>query len=224
MTETSGIQTRLATMQAIFPNIQEDQIQKLSRYIDLLKSWNHRMNLVSRKDADRLWEHHLLPSIITLKLIDFERGSWILDIGSGGGLPAIPLKIMRPDLEIVMVDSVRKKQLFLQKMITDLNLDRCVAINQRMEALRDKTEYLNKFDIITARAVSGIDELINWGKPFINQSGLFLFWKGKSDIPELESAAKSLDFHYNIYAIPENMTHHSPKFNELCFFAIRLNE
>lgn len=178
------------------------------------------MNLVSRADADRLWEYHLLPSIIPLRFIDIATENWILDIGSGGGFPAILLKIMRPDLQIVMVDSIRKKTLFLKHAIADLNLQNITVINERVEAVSQNPDFHKRFDVVTARAVDRIDTLIQWGKPFLKNRGYFLLWKGESDIPELEKTAALLNYHYTVHAVPEAFRGYSRKFKELRWFRI----
>lgn len=205
---------------AIFPAINGQQLEQLRQFSALVKKWNQRMNLVSRGDADRLWEHHLLPSIIPLIFIDIARESRVLDIGSGGGFPAIPLKIMRPDLQIVMVDSIRKKTLFLKQAIVDLNLKNITVINQRVEAVSQNGDFHKRFDTVTARAVDRIDTLIKWGKPLLKDRGYFLLWKGESDIPELEQTAALLKYHYTIYAVPETLQSYSRKFRELRWFRI----
>lgn len=178
------------------------------------------MNLVSRADADRLWEHHLLPSIILLNFIDIAAESRVLDIGSGGGFPAIPLKIMRPDLQIVMVDSIRKKTLFLKQVIAELKLQNITMMNERVEVVAQNPDMHKRFDIVTARAVDRIDILIKWGKPFLKDKGYFLLWKGESDIPELEQTAALLNFQYTVYPVPENFQNYSRKFKELCWFRV----
>lgn len=207
-------------LNAIFPGRSDQQLQQLRQFSALVKKWNQRMNLVSRADADRIGEYHLLPSIIPLRFVDIATDSWVLDIGSGGGFPAIPLKIMRPDLQIVMVDSIRKKTLFLKQAIADLDLQNITVINQRVEAVSQNPDFHKRFDIATARAVGGIDKLIQWGKPFLKDRGYFLLWKGESDIAELEQTAALLHYHYTVYAVPEGLQGHSRKFKELRWFKI----
>lgn len=205
---------------AIFPEISEQQLQQLRQFSALVKAWNRRMNLVSRADADRLWEYHLLPSIIPLNFIDIIAESWILDIGSGGGFPAMPLKIMRPDLQIVMVDSIRKKTLFLKQAIADLKLQNITVMNERIEILGQNPDLRQRFDIVTARAVDRIDILIKWGRPFLKDAGYFLLWKGESDISELEQTAALLNYHYTVHSAPEALQRYSRKFKELRWFKI----
>ena len=207
-------------LEALFPDIRPGQIAQIEQYCELLREWNQRVNLVSRQDVGQLMAHHILPSLIPLRLIDIAAGSWVLDIGSGGGLPAIPLKIMRPDLQVLMVDSVRKKTLFLKKVIADLGLSGISAGNRRIEELSAEVDFLNKFDLITARAVGRIGQLIEWGKPYRKDQGYFLLWKGMSDIAELEAGAGEGNYHYQIFTVPGAFQQLSPKFRELCWFRI----
>jgi len=213
-------QDQKMNLTTIFPGISDQQLEQLRQFSALVKKWNQRMNLVSRADAERLWEHHLLPSIILLNFIDIETESWVLDIGSGGGFPAIPLKIARPDLQIIMVDSIRKKMLFLKQAIADLNLQNITVINERVEAVNQNPDFHKRFDIVTVRAVGEIDTLIQWGKPFLKDHGYFLLWKGESDIPELEQTAALLKYHYTVHAVPEALQGYSRKFKELRWFRI----
>lgn len=209
-------------LEALFPDIRPAQIAQMAQYCELLQEWNQRVNLVSRQDVGQLMAHHILPSLIPLRLIDLAPGSWMLDIGSGGGLPAIPLKIMRPDLQILMVDSVRKKTLFLKKVIADLGLSGISADNRRIEELSAEVDFLEKFDIITARAVGRIGQLIEWGKPFRKHQGFYLLWKGLTDIAELEAGAGEGNYRYQVFSVPEALQPLSPKFRELCWFRIDL--
>lgn len=211
---------KIMEINAIFPQIAEEQNRQLSGYMKLLAQWNQRINLVSRREVERLWENHILPSTIPLTLVDIEPRSRVLDIGSGGGLPGIPLKIIRPDLQIVMVDSIRKKVLFLKAAIAELGLENIAAVNQRVEVLSQRSEFQGVFDVVTARAVSSISQLARWGIPFLKKSGFLLLWKGRSDLDELKSAAARLKFSYQILYIPDHLQHLTPKFREFCIFVI----
>ncbi len=206
-----------------FPDIKAEQIDALAAYCDLLRDWNQRINLVSRKDIDFLWENHILPSILPLTIAAIPTGIRVLDIGSGGGLPALPLKILRPDLQIVMIDSIRKKYYFLQEAIRALQLHGITAMNHRVEALHDQEELLEAFDLVTARAVAPLERLIKYGSPFLKTPRRFLLWKGSSDIPDLEARAARKDFQYTIHRLPASKHSLSPKLAELCWFEIRFS-
>jgi 16S rRNA (guanine527-N7)-methyltransferase len=213
-------------LKKIFSDLTETQFRQLQQFCSLIKEWNQRINLVSRQDVEHLWEHHLLPSIIPLVFIQIPNGCRILDIGSGGGFPAIPLKIMRPDLQIVLLDSVRKKTLFLRKAILDLDLEGITAANQRVEMLSGNPAVQGQFELITARAVGPIPTLIDWGKPFLKTGSKwhFLLWKGESDTPELEKNARKLNCTFQVFSVPETLKFFSPKFKNLRWFLVRLEK
>lgn len=207
-------------LENLIPSITEHHINQLQLFADSLQDWNQRYNLISRKDVNFIWENHIFPSLLPVSLIEFPEGCWILDIGSGGGLPALPLKIARPDLQMLLVDSVRKKTLFLQKIIMDLQLKNISVKRGRIESLHYNPMLMGNFDIISARAVASIPQLIEWGRPFVKRGGFILLWKGHSDIPELERSAKSLKVNYEILSAPEQIRNFSEKFEELRFFKI----
>lgn len=209
-------------LENLIPDITNKQIILLEKFAVSLKEWNQRFNLISRKDIDHIWENHMFPSLIQLTLIEFPKSSWLLDIGSGGGFPALPIKIIRPDLQMLLVDSVRKKTLFLQKAISDLQLRNIAIKRERIESLNTQPDFMERFDIITARAVTNILQLIKWSKPFLKRNGFLLLWKGQSDLPELESISKNLNLSYKVIGVPDPFKIFSSKFDELCFFKIYL--
>lgn len=208
------------SLNTLFPKISVQQRRQLTQYCALLQEWNQRVNLVSRKDVDLLYEHHILPSIIPLRFIEIPADAHILDIGSGGGLPAIPLKIMRPDLQIVMNDSIRKKAIFLKHVIRELQLSGITTVNERIEKVHENFDLTEKIDIITARAVGKIDLLINWGIPYLKSGGHFLLWKGLSDLPDLQASAPPPQFRYQVYEVPREYRKLSVKMEELRWFEI----
>jgi 16S rRNA (guanine527-N7)-methyltransferase len=204
-------------LKIIIPEITHHQFTLLEVFAESLREWNLRFNLISRKETDHIWNNHILPSLIPLAFIEFPKGAWLLDIGSGGGFPAIPIKIVRPDLQMLLVDSVRKKTLFLQKVIQDFQLKKIAVKRERIESLNHPT-FVEKFDILTARAVSDVSRLIGWGRPFLKSDGSFLLWKGKTDIEELERVAQNLNLNYEVHSVPEKFKSLSEKFEGLCFF------
>lgn len=214
--------TPKATLKKLLPTVTENQINQLETFVDLLQKWNQRYNLISRKDIDKIWEHHILPSLIPLTLTDFHESCWILDIGSGGGLPAIPIKIIRPDLQMLLVDSVRKKTLFLQKITSDLRLTKISVMRERIETLTTQSDLREQFDVVTARAVANIPQLYDWSKPFLKRSSFMFLWKGYSDIPELKKFSEDYHLKYEILTVSDLFRKYSPKFEALCLFKIQL--
>ncbi|MCI0494732.1 16S rRNA (guanine(527)-N(7))-methyltransferase RsmG [candidate division KSB1 bacterium] len=166
--------------------ISKDQVLLFQKYIDLIKSWNKRTNLVSRQDENRIVERHVLESIAVLTAYQIRENSEIIDIGSGAGFPALPIRIIRPDLNFLLVESKRLKALFLREVIALLNLDRVEIACERAENLENKSNYLNKFDYAFSRAVANLDIIYGWISRLIKPGGSLLFWKGGNIKNEIE--------------------------------------
>jgi 16S rRNA (guanine527-N7)-methyltransferase len=146
-----------------FPELTEKQITQLHQLADLYKEWNSKINVISRKDIDNVIEHHILHSLAIAKVIQFEPGSDILDLGTGGGLPGIPLAIYFEDSYFTLIDSRKKKAFVTEEIVKALQLPNCRAMQQRAE------EYKEKFDFVVCRAVAPIDKLRSWTYHLIKQ-------------------------------------------------------
>ena len=127
--------------------------------------WNQRINVISRKDIDHLYLHHVLHSLSVARIIQFKAGSVIIDAGTGGGFPGIPLAILFPEVQFVLVDSIAKKIRVVETIIRETGLDNCVAINTRLEALT------NQADFVVCRAVTEIPRLFGWVRKNIIPGG-----------------------------------------------------
>jgi 16S rRNA (guanine527-N7)-methyltransferase len=149
--------------------LQEDQFAKLDHYSELLSEWNAKINLVSRKDESSIWPNHILHSISILFEIGLPKGVMVADIGSGGGLPGIPLSIAMPQAKIVLVESIRKKCSALEDMIQRLGLPNARVVNARAEEISGMKEFMNSFDIVLARAVAPLKRLISWSAPLVRR-------------------------------------------------------
>ncbi len=142
----------------------------MSRYVELLKEWNKSINLISRKDVESIWSHHILLSIAFLFKVEFTDSAKILDLGTGGGLPGIPLSIIRMNVSFVLLDSIRKKTMAVEEMVASLKLPNASVICSRAEDLNKLNNYKNAFDAVIARAVSGLENLVAWGIPFLKKA------------------------------------------------------
>ena len=141
-----------------FPNINESQIHQFSILPQLYEEWNSKINVISRKDIDLLLERHVLHSLGIAKITQFSSGSNIMDVGTGGGFPGIPLAILFPECNFLLVDSIGKKIKVVEEVALGLQLKNVRAQHERAEKINEK------FDFIVSRAVTDFNEFYNWIK------------------------------------------------------------
>ncbi len=146
-------------IQKYFPDFTTEQLALYSRLHDLVLEWNTKLNLVSKSDAENLEERHLLSSLAIAKMVQFPKGSRIMDVGTGGGFPGLPLAIAFPECHFLLVDSIGKKIAAVADMVEKLGLENVVAVQERVETINQK------FDFITGRAVKPLPLFMSWVKP-----------------------------------------------------------
>lgn len=171
------------------------QKMQLEAYLDLIVRWSARHNLLSAKDLNHITERHILPSIYLGSLLSAYKDVNVLDIGSGAGFPGVVIKIIRPDLHVTLIDSARKKYLFLSEINENLNLS-CQIVCDRAEKWLQETGQC--FDLIVSRAVTTLEELWRWAERALRPNGAFYILKGgdlKSEhagIVQLDAAASEI--------------------------------
>ncbi|MFY0712962.1 16S rRNA (guanine(527)-N(7))-methyltransferase RsmG [Seonamhaeicola sp. NFXS20] len=141
-----------------FSNLTDDQISKFEKLEDLYQDWNLKINVVSRKDIDELYLRHVLHSLAISKLITFKPGTKIMDVGTGGGFPGIPLAIMFPECSFHLVDSIAKKLKVVNEVVDGLGLTNVKTTHSRVEAINDT------YDFIVSRAVAAMPTFVHWIK------------------------------------------------------------
>ena len=147
-----------------FPSLSSDQKEKISLLGELYGKWNNMINVISRKDMDNFYIHHVLHSMAIAKLISFNKGTKIIDIGTGGGFPGIPLAIIFPDAEFNLLDSIEKKIKVVRAVADDLDLRNVVAIRKRAE------EETGKYDFIVSRAVTDFRRFVDLTRKNISET------------------------------------------------------
>lgn len=138
-----------------FPNLTETQRKQYTMLQELYADWNSKINVISRKDIDNLYEHHVLHSLAIARLLHFRPGSKVLDLGTGGGFPGIPLAIMFPEVSFRLIDGTGKKIRVVQEVTTAIGLENCDACQLRGE------DEDGKYDFVVSRAVMRLPELVN---------------------------------------------------------------
>jgi 16S rRNA (guanine527-N7)-methyltransferase len=169
-----------------FPNLTEEQQKHINSLEELYKDWNQKINVVSRKDIDELYLRHVLHSLGIAKVQTFKDGSEILDVGTGGGFPGIPLAILFPEVNFTLVDSIGKKIKVVNEVVEGLGLTNVQTVNSRVE------EVPKQFDFIVSRAVAAMPTFVHWVKGKIKKESQherrngILYLKGGDLQEELE--------------------------------------
>jgi 16S rRNA (guanine527-N7)-methyltransferase len=148
----------MTLLSSYFPELSPEQIQQFESLEDLYQTWNAQINVISRKDTDHFYERHVLHSLAIAKIVQFLPGSSVLDIGTGGGFPGIPLAILFPEVQFHLVDSIGKKIKVVQEVATSLGLKNVQASHARAETIKDR------YDFIVSRAVTQMPVFLTWVK------------------------------------------------------------
>lgn len=174
-------------------DLDEGQIEKFILYKELLQEWNQKINITTITEDKEVDIKHFIDSIIPLKVELFKGKLKVIDIGTGGGFPGIPLKIMNENLDTVLLDSTNKKIRFLDEVIEKLKLKNIKAIHGRAEELGRDVDYREKYNIAISRAVASLDTLSEYALPFVNIGGHFISMKGPDVDEELNEGKKAIE-------------------------------
>tara|TARA_B100000678_G_scaffold287466_1_gene294092 strand:- start:552 stop:1163 length:612 start_codon:yes stop_codon:yes gene_type:complete len=161
-----------------YPKVNKEQLDKLRKLYDLYKKLNKKINLISRKDFENFYLHHIIHSLSLLNFIN-NKNIKIIDLGTGGGLPGLPLSIFLNKCEFYLIDSIKKKIDCVNTIIDELNINNIHTINSRVEDISIQS------DIIVSRATSNINNILMWTKNSIKKRGVYLLLKGGNVDKEL---------------------------------------
>jgi 16S rRNA (guanine527-N7)-methyltransferase len=178
-----------STFKQIGSKLSELQLTQFCHFGDLLLEWNQRINLTRIIDPHEVILKHFIDSMVLSKFIS---GVSFLDLGTGAGFPGVPLKILRPDLDIVLMDSLKKRLNFLDLVIKDLNLEGIYTFHARAEDFGKNVLYRGYFDTVSSRAVARLPVLLEYALPVLKVNGLFLALKAAQVDNELAESKKAL--------------------------------
>ena len=159
-------------IKAVFDELSDEEVTKLARYVSLLLEWNAKINLISRKDTGNVIVKHIIPCLSIIRVTTFKRYDRVLDIGTGGGLPGIPLAIVNPHCNFVLLDSIKKKTVAVEDMVEKLCLKNVEVVNDRAENIH------KKFDKIVARAVTNLGDFLLYASKLVKTPGRIFYLKG----------------------------------------------
>ena len=158
-------------------SLTDEQLSRFEKLSNLLVEQNKTMNLTAITDPDGIAVKHFADSISVLTAAEMPQGAKVLDVGTGAGFPGIPLLIMRPDLDLTMIDSTAKKLKYVENTVNELGLT-ATTLHTRAEEAGQSKEYREKFDFVCSRAVAALNVLCEYCLPFVKQNGLFIAMKG----------------------------------------------
>lgn len=164
----------------------KDNIEKMGIYFDVLEEWNQKIDLTSITETKEIVIKHFLDSLMLLKHIKFPDGAKLIDVGTGAGFPGLVLKIMRPDLQISLLDSLNKRLKFVDRVKSALNIKDLKLMHFRAETAGKMELYREKFDFAVARAVAPMVQLLEYCVPFVKLQGTFIAMKSKKAADEIE--------------------------------------
>ncbi len=180
-----------------FPDITGAQKEQFSKLLEVYTEWNNQINVISRKDTENFYERHVLHSLGIAKIQEFKDGSDILDIGTGGGFPGIPLAILYPNCNFVLVDSIGKKIKVVQEVAKAIGLTNVTAIHERAENID------MQFDFVVSRAVTAMPAFLKWIKDKFKKKSLHEFKNGVLYLKggDLTEEMKEVNKFYKIFPL-----------------------
>ena len=170
--------------------INSQQLEQFEKYAAMLKDWNEKMNLTAITDDEGIAVKHFIDSIALLRYHEIK--GRVIDIGTGAGFPGVPLKIMRPEIDLTLLDSLNKRLVFLGEVCREINI-KAELVHSRAEEGSRKVEYRECFDLAVSRAVANLPALCEYCLPYVKTGGAFISFKGPDGEKEIEAAEKAFN-------------------------------
>lgn len=171
----------------------EDTINMFENYMKGILDWNERINLTAIKDRDEFIRKHFIDSLLCANSEEYKNGKKILDLGTGGGFPGVPLAIISPDKDFILMDSLRKKLKVVEELSNIIGLRNISVLHGRAEELARNKDYRENFDVCVSRAVANLSVLLEYTLPFVRVDGTLIAFKGPDVDNELKDASKAID-------------------------------
>lgn len=187
-----NIEQFTSELQKMGIELNERQLNQFEQYYELLVEWNEKMNLTAITDHKGVYLKHFYDSVSAAFFVEFNGSLSLCDVGAGAGFPSIPLKICFPQLQITIVDSLKKRITFLNELAKELQLENTFFYHDRAETFAKRKESREQFDVVTARAVAKMSVLTELCLPLVKQEGLFVAMKAANADEELEAAEKAI--------------------------------
>jgi len=173
--------------------VDEEKIHQFEIYATELKDWNTRINLTALKDDIDIIEKHFIDSLLIFCYEDIDQNAKIADVGTGGGFPGIPIKIYRPDIHLLLIESIGKKAKFLKHIVDTLKLENVEILNERVEVIAHAEKWRERYDLVVARCVARLRTLAEYCLPLVNVRGKFIAYKGQEAKEELGEAKNAIE-------------------------------
>lgn len=186
----------METLQRAFNelNISYDDatVDKFQKYMDLILEWNEKVNLTAITEKEEFVKKHYIDSLLCYNFKEMEKSNMVIDVGTGGGFPGIPLALVFPEKQFVLMDSLKKRLNIIDDLALQLNISNVTTLHGRAEDMGHSKEYREKFDICVSRAVANLATLSEYCLPFIKKGGNFLAYKGTKAEEEIKEAHKAI--------------------------------
>lgn len=170
----------------------EDKYDKFIKYKELIKTWNEKINLTAITEDEEIVKKHFIDSIKVFRFSRFKEARRVIDVGTGAGFPGIPISIIEPNIEVVLLDSLNKRVNFLNEVIKDLKLSNISAVHGRAEDLAREKNFRESFDFAVSRAVANMAVLSELCIPYVKVNGYFIALKGPSVDEEINEGRKAV--------------------------------